>query len=178
MRLEVMFAMVCVTSAVVAMRYIDRAYPVNPPAAHLQSIEPVASPQDQRPVYRPAWRQEVRLTAGYDRQFRVTAAVNNYPTMFLIDTGAAYVALRASDAAQAGVHLRKEDYDSPVSTANGVTKAARILLDEIEIDDLLVRDVDAYILPDSQLSVNLLGMSFLSQLESVEARRDEMILRG
>ncbi|MEL7491873.1 MAG: TIGR02281 family clan AA aspartic protease [Pseudomonadota bacterium] len=178
MRVELVFGMVCVTSAVVAIRYIDRAYPIDPPTPQFQAVEPVSVARQLPVSERPALHNEVYLTAGYDRQFRVTAAVNLHPTNFLIDTGAAYVALRASDAARAGVTPRTEDYASPVSTANGITKAARILLDEIEIDGLMVRDVDAYILPDDQLSVNLLGMSFLSQLESVEARRDKMILRG
>jgi len=178
MRAEFVFAMICVTCAVVAIRYIDRAYPVPSNAAHLQSVESVMPVVQKPPVYRPVWDNEVFLRAGHDRQFRVTAGVNLNPTNFLIDTGAAYVALRVSDAARAGILPAPEDYNSPVSTANGITKAARVLVDEIEIDGLLVRDVDTYILPDSQLSVNLLGMSFLSQLESVEARRDQMILRG
>ena len=41
-----------------------------------------------------------------------------------------------------------------------------------------IEGVKAFILKDEQLSVNLLGMSFLSRLESVEARKGELLLRG
>ena len=48
----------------------------------------------------------------------------------------------------------------------------------IEIGGLRVEKVKAFILADDQLGVNLLGMSFLSRLESVEARGGELVLRG
>jgi len=41
---------------------------------------------------------EVRLTAGANHQFFVTAAVNGRPSSFLVDTGASFVALRDSEA--------------------------------------------------------------------------------
>jgi aspartyl protease family protein len=65
-----------------------------------------------------------------------------------------------------------------VRTANGETKAAFVTLEEMEIGDIRVKNVKAFILPDEQLSVNLLGMSFLSRIESVEARSGELLLRG
>jgi len=95
-----------------------------------------------------------------------------------VDTGATYVALRESDAREAGVYTSHTDYTYPVKTANGETRAAFVTLEEIEINGLRVDDVKAFILRDEQLAVNLLGMSFLSRLESVEARRGEMVLRG
>ena len=53
-----------------------------------------------------------------------------------------------------------------------------VTIDEIKIDGIRVEGVKAFILPDDQLSINLLGMSFLSRIESVEARANEMLLRG
>ena len=116
--------------------------------------------------------------ADHDRQFRISADVNRQSVHFLIDTGAAFVALRESDARRANIVIRREDFSFPVSTANGVTNAARVRIEDIEINGLRVRDVDAFILPDELLGMNLLGMSFLSQLPSVEARGAELILRG
>ena len=48
----------------------------------------------------------------------------------------------------------------------------------MEIQGILVDNVEAFILKDDQLSINLLGMSFLSRITSVEARAGHMILRG
>jgi aspartyl protease family protein len=121
---------------------------------------------------------EVRLSAGDNHQFYVTAAVNGRPSSFLVDTGASFVALRDSDARAANLYVSWADYKHPVRTANGETKAALIEIDVIEIDKIRVENVKAFILPDDQLGMNLLGMSFLSKLESVEARGRELVLRG
>lgn len=121
---------------------------------------------------------EVRLSAGANHQFYVTAAVNGRPSSFLVDTGASYVALRDSDARAANIYVSWADYKHPVRTANGETKAALIEVDVIEIDQIRVEKVQAFILPDEQLGMNLLGMSFLSKLDSVEARGRELVLRG
>lgn len=121
---------------------------------------------------------EVRLSAGDNHQFYVTAAVNGRPSSFLVDTGASFVALRDSDARAANLYVSWADYKHPVRTANGETKAALIEIDVIEIDKIRVENVEAFILPDDQLGMNLLGMSFLSKLESVEARGRELVLRG
>jgi aspartyl protease family protein len=124
------------------------------------------------------WSDEIRIAAAPDRQFYVNAEVNRRAYRFLIDTGASYVALRDSDARDAGIYTSWTDYKYPVHTANGETKAAFVTIDEIEIDGIRIEGVKAFILQDEQLSINLLGMSFLSQLESVEARKGELLLRG
>ncbi|MEZ5894475.1 MAG: TIGR02281 family clan AA aspartic protease [Parvularculaceae bacterium] len=122
--------------------------------------------------------EEVRIAAAPDRQYYVHADVNRRSARFLIDTGASYVALRDSDARAAGVYTSYTDYTYPVHTANGETKAAYVTLDEIEVGGIRIEGVKAFILQDEQLAVNLLGMSFLSRLESVEARKGELVLRG
>lgn len=121
---------------------------------------------------------EVRVPAARDQQFYVTAAVNNAPAPFLVDTGAGFVALRESDARAAGIHTAWTDFTHPVRTANGETKAALVYVDAIEIGPLRVENVKAFVLADEQLGINLLGMSFLSRLDSVEARGGELVLRG
>ncbi len=121
---------------------------------------------------------EIRIAASLDHQFYVNAEVNQRPARFLVDTGASYVALRDSDARDAGIYTSWTDYNYPVHTANGETKAAFVTIDEIEIDGIRIEGVKAFILSDDQLNINLLGMSFLSRLESVEARKGELVLRG
>lgn len=129
--------------------------------------------------YRSRWGfDEVRIPAAGDHQYYVTAAVNSAPSSFLVDTGASYVALRESDAERAGIFTAWTEFDYPVRTANGETRAALVTLRVIEIDAIRVENVKAFILPDDQLGVNLLGMSFLSRIKSVEASNGELILRG
>jgi aspartyl protease family protein len=83
---------------------------------------------------------------------------------FMVDTGATQIALRESDAARLGYRPRPSDYNVRVSTANGEGRAARIELSRVDVGDITVRDVTALVVPDSALSGNLLGMSFLSRV--------------
>ena len=131
---------------------------------------------ESKPQKRKSHQRRVRIPAAANHQYYVTGRVNNRSTNFLIDTGASFVALRETALQRAGVLLRYDDFRHPISTANGHTKAARVTLDRLEIDGLTLYDVDAFVLPDKQLDINLLGMSFLSRISSVETRNGEMIL--
>ncbi len=150
----------------------------NPAPAQIAHAARNGRPAAYGDSYARGWGYEVRIRADRDRQYRIDAGVNRRATHFLVDTGAALVALRESDARSAGVFINPSDFKAPITTANGQTYAARVKVDEIEIQGLRVRNVDAFVLPDEKLSINLLGMSFLSRLESVETRNDEMIMRG
>jgi aspartyl protease family protein len=46
----------------------------------------------------------------------------------------------------------------------------------VELGGLIVRDVDAMVLPDEALSENLLGLSFLSKLKRFEYAGGKMVL--
>jgi aspartyl protease family protein len=168
MREIAVIAGVCVIGSVLAVRNLDDGAAPETPALAAAVIA-------QAP---PARAGEVRLTAGANHQFFVTAAVNGRASSFLVDTGASFVALRDSEARAANIYVSWADYKHPVRTANGETKAAMVEVDVIEIDKIRVENVQAFILPDDQLAMNLLGMSFLSKLESVEARGQELVLRG
>ncbi|MEO0675740.1 MAG: TIGR02281 family clan AA aspartic protease, partial [Pseudomonadota bacterium] len=104
--------------------------------------------------------------------------VNGARLSFLIDTGASFVALRESDARRAGVYLSTDDFTVPISTANGQAKAARISLDDISVEGLSFPGIDALIMPDDKLKVNLLGMSYLSKLTSFGTQGTDLVLKG
>ncbi|MBN8985158.1 MAG: retroviral-like aspartic protease family protein, partial [Rhizobiales bacterium] len=53
---------------------------------------------------------------------------------------------------------------------------ARTRLAMVQIGDLIVRDVDAMVLPDEALSQNLLGLSFLGKLKRFEFAGGRMVL--
>jgi aspartyl protease family protein len=63
-----------------------------------------------------------------------------------------------------------------VKTANGVVRAAPVQLNMVEIDDIMVRDVAAMVMPDGALSDNLLGLSFLSRLHRYEYSGGKLVL--
>ena len=107
------------------------------------------------------------VTLQRDRRghFQVEARVEGRPVEFMVDTGASMIALRETAAARLGIHPSARDYTVRTQTANGLGKAARVQLNRVEVNGITVRDVEAFVVPDEQLSVNLLGMSFLSRVK-------------
>jgi aspartyl protease family protein len=95
---------------------------------------------------------------------------------FMVDTGASVIALNETSAARFGLRPSRGDYNSTVTTANGTVKAARTRIAMVDIGGLVVRDVDAMVLPDEALSENLLGLSFLSKLKRFEYANGTMVL--
>ena len=95
---------------------------------------------------------------------------------FMVDTGASVVALNETSAARFGFRPSRGDYNATVTTANGTIKAARTRLAMVELGGLVVRDVDAMVLPDEALSENLLGLSFLSKLKRFEYANGKLVL--
>ena len=183
MRTEILAAAAMISCTIVVVRYMERDHEGMTRADASEVAPTMANVQPQRKSSRgapafDAWSREVRIKSSRDHQFYINVGVNRRSAHFLIDTGASYVALRASDAREAGIYTSWSDYSYPVRTANGETMAALVTIDEMKIDGIVVSGVKAFILPDEQLSINLLGMSFLSRIESVEARAGEMVLRG
>jgi aspartyl protease family protein len=112
------------------------------------------------------------------RHFEVLGTVNGERQPFMIDTGASTVVLTESNARKAGYDPDTLDFRIPVSTANGVTMAARISDVEIVIGGIGRQNMIALVARDNQLASNLLGMNFLDTLSSFEFQRDRMILRN
>ena len=108
--------------------------------------------------------------------FQTNGRIDGQRVDFMIDTGASVVALNEKSAARFGLRPQPSDYKASVNTANGVIKAAPTRIAMIEIGELIVRDVDAMVLPDEALSENLLGLSFLSKLKRFEYANGKMVL--
>ena len=87
------------------------------------------------------------------------------------------MALTFEDAQAAGLSVRASDFKHKVSTANGETYVAQVMIDEIAIEDITVRNVRGVVAERGKLEVTLLGMSFLSRLARTEMTRDMLVLR-
>jgi aspartyl protease family protein len=118
------------------------------------------------------------LKAGNGGHFVTTADINNRSIEVLVDTGASAVALSYEDAERLGLRPGSLKYDVDVSTANGIGKAARVTLREVEIDSIRVSNVDGLVLPRGALRGTLLGMSFLGRLRSFSVENGRLILKN
>ena len=108
--------------------------------------------------------------------FATEGHVDGQRIEFMVDTGASVVALNESSAVRFGLRPTPAQYTATVTTANGTVKAARTRIAMLDVGGLVVRDVDAMVLPDEALSENLLGLSFLSRLKRFEYSNGQMVL--
>ena len=118
------------------------------------------------------------VAADYRGHYIVHPSVENYRIQMMVDTGASVVALTAADARALGI---KEDASARkviLGTANGTVTGFRTVLREIRLGEIVVRNVDAVVLPERALSISLLGNSFLSKLQGYEVQTGRMVLRG
>jgi aspartyl protease family protein len=121
--------------------------------------------------------RSLSLTPDSRGHFITEARINGQDIGFMVDTGASVVAVNESSAARFGVYPSRGDFTANVTTANGTIKGARTRLAMVDIGGLVVRDVDALVLPDEALSENLLGLSFLSRLKRFEYSNGQMVLQ-
>ncbi len=110
--------------------------------------------------------------------FVTEADINGSPVTVLVDTGATMVALSYEDADKVGLKPHSLDFNVPVSTANGIGKAARVKLRQVMIDNVKVRDVDGLVLQQGVMRGTLLGMSFLSRLRSFSVENGRLVLKN
>lgn len=111
-----------------------------------------------------------------DGHYWTRADVSGTEVKFMVDTGASIVALTYRDAQRLGLAPEALTYNSEIRTAGGVTYGAPIMLKSIRIGRVEVNNVAAVVLR-TDLDQSLLGMSFLSELNSYEFRRGQLIIR-
>jgi aspartyl protease family protein len=170
MRNILIFAVVMIAAGTYMAQLADKmtsanASPVS--TARVASIQPAPMASSGRSVTIP------RDSRGH---FQADGRIEGQHLNFMIDTGASVIALTENDAARIGVRPSRGDYTATVTTANGKVKAARVRLASVDVGGLVVRDVDAMVLPDGALSENLLGMSYLSRLKRFELANGQMVL--
>jgi len=116
------------------------------------------------------------ISKSGDGQFWTEARVNSTSIKFLVDTGASVVALTPLDSQKAGFRPHELNYTATVNTASGSVKAAPVTLDIISVGNVTVRNVRAVVISEG-LPHSLLGMSYLGQLQKMEATQNALILR-
>ena len=164
--------------AVVGVSYLSNKATV----ADTAKVEQVALASEQivkkqRPEQRRTSGSTVSLRKDpRNGHFWTHARVNTGRVHFLVDTGASSVALTLNDAKKAGLKIRDLNFNVPVSTAGGTNYGAYVQLEAVSIGGITLRDVDAIVIKDG-LSTSLLGMSYLGELQKVEATRDTLFLR-
>lgn len=139
---------------------------------------PVASSPPRANVAQPAAAgpQAVSLSADSAGHFATDVRLNGMFVKGLVDTGATVIAIPGAEAKKIGINPPASAYTTPIQTANGTVKAARIQLQEVRVGTVVVRDVEGVIV-SAGLEVTLIGMSFFNRLQSFEMRGKTLVLR-
>jgi aspartyl protease family protein len=124
----------------------------------------------------PASIRSISIPRDGRGHFQTEGRIDGQRIGFMVDTGASMIALNETSAARFGLRPSRGDYNATVATANGTIKGARTRLAMVDVGGLVVRDVDAMVLPDEALSENLLGLSFLSKLKRFEYANGKLVL--
>lgn len=119
----------------------------------------------------------VSLDKAENGHFEARIMVNGAPVRAVVDTGATSTVLTAQDAQAAGFNPATLNFTIPVSTANGMARAAGVRTDELAIGGIVRKNMPVMIAAPGMLSQSLLGMNFIGSLSGFDVRGDRMILR-
>ncbi|MBS7543801.1 retropepsin-like aspartic protease family protein [Ancylobacter oerskovii] len=121
----------------------------------------------------------IEVARARDGDFNIRVEINGNRIPMLVDTGASSVVLTPEDAVAAGLPMELLRYDIPIDTANGRGRAAAVVLDRVSIaGSIEERQVPALIASPGTLKHSLLGMTFLSRLDSFEIRGEKLVMRA
>ena len=127
---------------------------------------------DSKPVISGA---PMTLRKSEDGHFWVTAEVNGHAVRFLVDSGATVTAMSTNAARDAGVETGGLGLKTVIEAANGIVEADRATISDLQVGSLQMQDHDV-LMSDALGDTNLLGMNFLSELESWRVEGNSMIL--
>jgi aspartyl protease family protein len=167
MRNLMIFAAVMVALGIYMADMADKITAASP--AHANTVS-------QKETVGQAGSRSIIIARDPRGHFQTEGRIDGQRIGFMVDTGASVIALNETSAARFGLRPSRGDYNASVTTANGTIRAARTRLAMVDIGGIVVRDVDAMVLPDEALSENLLGLSFLSRLKRFEYANGQMVL--
>ena len=117
----------------------------------------------------------VRLSKREDGHFWANATINGTQISLMVDSGATVTSLSARTAKAANVRIDDNAFPVVVDTANGAVEAQRGTVDRFAIGPIQ-RDALPVFVAANFGNTNVIGMNFLSSLQSWKVEGDVMIL--
>ena len=178
-----LFLISCTVLALAGLPYYAQNFEASLPAnteaapANRQHMAASVQPAPAKPVaHYASGVRAATIPMDKNGHFSADFQINGRYARGLIDTGATYVALNQSTARGFGITLANSDFKHQVRTANGPTRAALVIIDRMEVGSISVKDVKAFVLDDTALTATLIGMSFMSKLQSYRVKDNRLEL--
>jgi aspartyl protease family protein len=119
--------------------------------------------------------KELHVQISPDGHFWVLASVNGVRRRMLIDSGATVTAISQSTARAARVDTGMGLTPVVLQTANGTAAAKTGKVDEIQVGNIMARNLRIVTSPGLG-NLDVLGMNFLSKLQSWRVEGDTLVL--
>lgn len=119
--------------------------------------------------------RQLRVRMSPDGHFWVVASINGVKRRMLIDSGATVTAISASTARAAGVDAGTGITPVVLRTANGMAPAQTGAIEELRVGNIVARNLRIVTSPGLG-NIDVLGMNFLSRLESWRVEGRTLIL--
>lgn len=119
--------------------------------------------------------EEVRIAMASDGHFWARVAINGIEQRMLIDSGATITALSAETAQRASVASDMNIAPVMLRTANGVVRANTGSVERLQMGGIEAQNLKVVISP-AFADTNVIGMNFLSRLESWRVEGRTLIL--
>jgi aspartyl protease family protein len=175
LRFAIMVAVGAIFLALVAPDLASNFVNVAAPAR--SSAPPMRAEIGQNASLSASATAETSIEADRGGQYAANVEINGQPVRMLVDTGATMVVISYETAKRLGLQILSSDYTARVQTANGVAAVAPVTLREVTLGSIYLSEVQALVADRNAGPMELLGMSFLRRLASVEQRSGRLILR-
>jgi aspartyl protease family protein len=118
----------------------------------------------------------LRVPMAEDGHFWVRARVNGTELRFMVDSGATTTTISSAAATSAGVPVDDSGFPVSLETANGTAQARRARIDRLVLGPIEAENLAVLVSPTLG-NTNLLGMNFLSSLESWRVDGNTLVLQ-
>ncbi len=116
-----------------------------------------------------------RVRQAEDGHFWVNAEINGVSVRLMIDSGATTTALSAKTARDTNIEVSDSGFPVVISTANGTIEARRASVGSFKVGPIERKDMAVVVSP-SFGDTNVVGMNFLSTLDSWRVEKGELLL--
>lgn len=120
--------------------------------------------------------QELRVPMAADGHFWVEVSINGVSRRMMVDSGATVTAVPVETAQAAALEVDSNLVPILIRTANGTVTAQNARADELRLGNIVARDLGIIVSPAFG-DTHVLGMNFLSRLESWRVEGRTMILK-
>ena len=121
--------------------------------------------------------REARIWRDSGGSFTTVGSINGRTVNMLVDTGASSVAMSEREAKRLGIPYRQKGKRILINTASGSALGYEITLDQVQVGQVLLRNVGAMVIEGNSPREVLLGMTFLSRVQ-MDNQGAVMILRS